>query len=157
MENKMRMKTIHVSLFYLVILTSYSQCSNKDCFRLQILPSQESILGKGAPVILDDGIVGYVDGVQTKDGKLMAKFCLPPAIQIPRNSKVYVGFIQAFSVYGIKIVTSTESEFINSSELLYGLSMDSIDLELPPTDTALTDKLIDIVNDVNKKNKERNE
>jgi hypothetical protein len=142
-------------LFCLVVALICNQCSRKDCYELQFQLSQDSSLIKGSPVILDNGIIGYVEKVEKSNGSSVAEFCLPKAVQIPKNSRVYVGFIQAFSVYGVKIESSNESGFISSKELLQGLPMDSIEVNFSASDTVLTNKLIDIVKDINNDHKNK--
>jgi len=105
--------------------------------------------------MFDAGIVGFLDEVQNSDTASLAKFCIPDAVRIPKNSKVYVGFIKAFSVYGVKIVSSNEAEFITEGGRLYGLPTDSINLSLPPQDTALANKLIDIMKDFSESQKKK--
>jgi hypothetical protein len=106
-------------------------------------------------VIFDNGIVSYVEEVAKSNGNSVAEFCLPKAVQIPKNSKIYVGFIKAFRVYGIKIEPSNESGFISSKEFLQGLPIDSIEVNFSASDTVLTNKLIDIVKDINENHKNK--
>jgi hypothetical protein len=155
MVNKLFKEKFPVLLFCLLIVLSCSQCSRKDCYELQFQLSQDSSLTKGSPVIFDNGIVSYVEEVGKSNGNSVAEFCLPKAVQIPKNSKIYVGFIKAFRVYGIKIEPSNELGFISSKELLKGIPMDSINVNFAASDTVLINKLIDIVKDIieNHKNK----
>jgi hypothetical protein len=155
--NRPRINLIYFFLFFLATTLNCKEGSRKDCYQLQTNPN--SALVSGSPVILDDGIVGYIEEVQERNKISTAKFCLPSALRIPKNSKVYVGFIEAFSVYGVNIVSSSESEFVDNDEPLYALEVDSIQLNLQPADTVLTNKLIDTVKDINeaqKKNKGNN-
>lgn len=143
------------SCLLICFVLGFSQCSRKDCYRLQFPLTQDSTLTKGAPVVFDNGIVGYVEDVEKSNEGSVAEFCLPNAVQIPKDPKIYVGFIQAFSVYGIKIESSSESGFISSKELLQGFPVDSIDVNFSVSDTALTNKLIDIVKDINEEQKSK--
>jgi hypothetical protein len=145
MTRRWFIKVIYLTLIYLSILLNCGGCSNDDCYQLET--TQDFVLVKGALVILDDGIVGFVDEIQNSNGSSIAKFCLPSAVRIPKNSKVYVGFIPVFGSAGIKIVSSNEAEFIHDDERLHGLLMDSIELNFPPADTALRNKIIDIAKD----------
>ncbi len=126
-----------------------SQCSRTDCYRLRLPLNQDLILSKGAPVILSNGIAGYVDEIKRVDGNYIAEFCLPSALQIPKNSKIYVGYIRILDVYGIKIEQSNEPEFISSKILLQGYQRDTIEVDFPAPDTTFTNKLIDVIIDFN--------
>lgn len=141
-----------IFVFGLMIGVTCWSCGNKDCYQLQVAESKRSLL-KGSPVIFGNGIVGYIEEAKLSNGMLMTKFCLPSSIRIPMGSKIYVGFIQAFSTYGIKIEPGTELDFISSKELLSGIPLDSIGVNFSESDTAITDSLIDIVKDINDKAK----
>lgn len=108
-------------------------------------------------MILDEGVVGFLDEVAHSDTSSVATFCLPSALRIPKDSKFYVGLIMPFRVYGVKIVSGKEDIFICNEELLYALSVDSIKLVLPPEDTTLTNKLIDVMKGIDEDRKKRKE
>jgi hypothetical protein len=155
MANRPRINLIYFFLFFLTTTLNCREGSRKDCYQLQTI--RNSALVSGSPVILDDGIVGYIEEVHERNKISTAKFCIPAALRIPKNSKVYVGVIQAFGVYGVNIVSSNESGFVENDEPLYASVVDSIQLNLPPADTVLTNKLIDIVKDINEaQKKEKN-
>ena len=130
------------------VVLIFSQCNQKDCYELQLQSSQN--LKKGAPVILKDGIVGFVEEIKTSNHESVAKFCLSSDIHITKNSKIYVGLIQSFSVIGIMIELSNETDIVSSKELLRGLSMDSIEVDFSISDTVMTNKLIDIIKEKHK-------
>jgi hypothetical protein len=106
-------------------------------------------------VIFDNGIAGYVEEVEKSSDGSVAKFCLPKAFRIPKSSRIYVGFIRAYSVCGIKIESSSESDYVSSKELLQGLRIDSIEVNFPTSDTVLTNILIDIAKEANDQHNNR--
>jgi len=130
---------------------SFLQCNNDKCYQIWI--DKGSVLEQGSPVILDNGIIGYIDEVANSDTSSIAKFCIPPKIQIPSNSKIYVGLILPFNSNGVKISSSNEEAPMKNSKVLKGILMDSIQLEFNDQDTTLTKELIDLLKDHNEKQK----
>ncbi len=130
--------------------------SQKMCYELHFRADSASQLSKGSPVVFDYfGIVGHVNEVIKSEGSYVANFCAPSITRIPKNSKVFVGYIKRFEVVGIMVEASKDSGFVSDGEMIQGIAKDSIDYFFPATDTALVNKASEVLKDMAERNKAR--
>jgi hypothetical protein len=152
MEDRILSVQFLIIVFGLMIGLTNWQCTSRNCYKMRVVGDKSSLV-KGSPVVFGNGIVAYIENVKSSNAMLVAEFCLPNSIRIPKDSKIYAGFIQAFSVNGVKIEPGLELDFFNSKDLLNGISLDSIAIKFSESDTAVTNTLIDIMKDINEKQK----
>ena len=147
-------KWTHISFWIGLLL--FLGCSPKDCYEVNVQFEKRANVEKNCPLVTDGGIVAFVTEVDKGNGDLStAKICVPNDVKIPKDSKIFAGYVKEFSAPCIKIDFGTLNEFDDGEHPLASVYRDTIKLALPDADTTLGKKIIDIVRDYNQQKKKK--
>jgi hypothetical protein len=147
------MKQIEVPLCLLVVLSLF-QCSPRNCYEIKLQFGTGSNLKKDSPILIGDGIVGYVEEMlKNKDGSEV-RICIPNPVRIPKDSKLAEGYIDRFGD-GIQITLGSQAEFLDRGDTMVGIHIDTIKMETTNADSAVVKKIIEIANDFAEKQKKK--
>jgi hypothetical protein len=147
------MKPMEMTLCLLIAL-SLTQCSTKNCYEVKLQFGTESNLKKDSPILIGDGIVGYVEELRMgKDGSEV-KICIPNPVRIPKDSKLAEGYIERFGD-GVQITLGTQAEFLKGGDVMVGIHRDTVTMVATSADSAMVKKIIEIANDFAEKQKRK--
>ncbi|MCE2896286.1 MAG: hypothetical protein LW721_17775 [Flammeovirgaceae bacterium] len=107
-----------------------------------------------SPILIENGIVGFVENLDKSKKGSQVSVCIPNPIKIPKDSKVFAGYIDRLG-FGIQIIRGTQEEFFDTGDIVSGVYKDTIMLENANVDSLLIKKLEDVTNDINGRRKRR--
>jgi preprotein translocase subunit YajC len=151
MENRNAYFNLITLVSILTIL--FGACSGRKCYK--IFTEANSEIANGSLVIQDSGIIGELEHVQNSDKTMQADFCTPTGLKIPVDSKIYVGFLTSFALYGVYIRSGSSADYLQEDEVIHAISIDSIRTTSTESDTALSNKIIEIMKDLNSKRRQQ--
>ncbi len=128
-----------------------SQCSRESCYKLDVQFDQNVGIKVDDPVFYGNGVVGEILRLETKDDSVIATICINDSIDIAVDAGVHAGYMPAFGNYGIKVVPGNGPVLAKSGALLKGTTHDTIDFSFPGIDSAMFEKAIDVMKELNKK------
>lgn len=147
------MKKMKTSICILIVLF-LSQCSSKNCYEIKLQFGNDSNLTKDSPVLIGNGIVGFVEDLHRSADGSEISICVPNSVRIPKDSKLVEGYIGRIG-NGVQITLGSQVEFLNSGDRMIGVHKDTIITEATKVDSAMFKKIIEITNDIVEKEKKK--
>lgn len=143
-----------MKLSILPFLIGIIACGSKDCRTLKAEFSGQVSMNKNALVLIEGGIVGYVEDVSFKAGVTHVELCLQDTTSISRNSTVEAGFVNMYGARCILIRPGDDSQVLANEEKLKGINKDTLEINYPSqteSDNALKKRALEILKEQNRR------
>jgi hypothetical protein len=123
-----------VILFLMIMSFCASRCARK-CNEFTIYLEELNGVKIHSPILVEDGIVGYVENLDKRDSGFVVSVCIPVGLTMSGDTKVYNGYVNRYGVPAIVFIPGGSSSFLKHGDLIESSVKDSIRFNVPNSES----------------------